>query len=50
MADKFTIEMHKESIRAILRPQAARNPMIEKLKQAAQRKRIPVPPKIPEVR
>jgi len=45
MADKFTIDMHKENMRRILRPKPAGSSMIERLRLAAQKKRIPVPPK-----
>ena len=45
MADKFTLEMLQENIRRIIRPKPAGNTMLERLRLAAQKRRIPVPPK-----
>ena len=39
MADKFTIEMHRENMRKIIRPQATGNPMLERLRLAARKPR-----------
>lgn len=50
MADKFTFEEHQKRMRDILKPQPVGGALIERLREAARKRRIPQIPRTQEIK
>ena len=50
MADKFTLEEHQKRMRDILKPQPVGSALIDRLREAARKRRLPVTPKTKGIR